>query len=154
MNISKIKKAGVLTIISFVSAGSLLAQSSELSDSAPSAGAVIGGAVSGLLGLLLGVLVIVGMWKIFVKAGQPGWASIIPIYNLYVLCQITAKPIWWLLLLILCPFINMIVLILLTLALAKSFGKGTGFALGMVFFPFVFYPILGFSDATYTAPQS
>ena len=55
---------------------------------------------------------------------------------------------------IVCPFVNFFVLILLTLALAKSFGKGTGFALGMIFFPFVFYPILGFGDATYTAPQS
>ena len=74
--------------------------------------------------------------------------------NLYVICQITAKPVWWLLLLIFCPFINFIVMILLTIALAKSFDKGTGFALGMVFLPFVFYPMLGFSDATYTAPQS
>ena len=154
MNIPNLKKAGIITILSLVSAGSLLAQSSDLSDSAPPAGVVIGGAVSGLFGLILGVLVIVGMWKIFVKAGQPGWASIIPIYNLYVLCQITAKPVWWLLLLILCPFVNFVILILLTLALAKSFGKGTGFALGMIFFPFVFYPILGFGDATYTAPQS
>ena len=99
------------------------------------------------------MLVIVGLWKIFVKAGEPGWAAIIPIYNLYIICKITAKPIWWLLLLIFCPPISFIFAILLTLALAKSFGKGVGFAIGMMLLPFVFYPILGFSDATYTAPQ-
>ena len=94
------------------------------------------------------------MWKIFVKAGEPGWAAIIPIYNLYIITKITAKPIWWLLLLLLCPFINIVFGILLTVALAKSFGKGVGFAIGMILLPFVFYPMLGFGDATYTAPPA
>ena len=99
------------------------------------------------------MVVIIGMWKVFVKAGQPGWASIIPIYNLFILCKITAKPVWWLLLLLFCPFVNIVVGIIITIALAKSFGKGTGFALGLIFLPFVFYPMLGFGDATYTAPS-
>ena len=152
MRPSNIKKLSFLSIFTLASAGSIFAQASDSADAAVPAGAIIGGVISSLIGLAITVLMIVGMWKIFVKAGQPGWASIIPIYNLYVICQITAKPVWWLLLLIFCPFINFIVLILLTIALAKSFEKGAGFALGMVFLPFVFYPILGFSDATYTAP--
>jgi len=154
MNTKTVKKLSIFSIASLASVGSIFAQSSDSSDAAVQAGAVVGGLISGLFGLAVAVLVIVGMWKIFVKAGQPGWASLIPIYNFYIICQITAKPVWWLLLIIFCPFINFIVIILLTLALAKSFGKGTGFALGMIFLPFVFYPMLGFSDATYTAPQS
>ena len=154
MNITNTKKAGIVSIASLVSASSLFAQSSDMADSSSQAGAAaaIGGAVGGLFGLVIAVIVIVGMWKIFVKAGEPGWAAIIPIYNLYIICKITAKPIWWLLLLVLCPFINIIFGILLTVALAKCFGKGIGFAIGMILLPFVFYPMLGFGSATYTAP--
>ncbi|MEI8310794.1 MAG: DUF5684 domain-containing protein, partial [Verrucomicrobiota bacterium] len=148
-----IKYLGALFIASLVSAGSVLAQSSSAPDDGSQAVAMIGGAIGGLLSLALTVLVIAGLWKIFVKAGEPGWAAIIPIYNVYIICKITAKPIWWLLMLIFCPPISFIFAILLTLALAKSFGKSVGFAIGMMLLPFVFYPILGFSDATYTAPQ-
>lgn len=154
MNITKIKKLSIFSVASLVSAGSLLAQSSDATDVAVQTGAVIGGAISGLFGLAITVLIIAGMWKVFSKAGQPGWGSLIPIYNLYILCTITAKPVWWLLLLLLCPGVNLVVMILLTIALAKSFGKGGGFAVGMILLPFVFYPILGFGDAAYTAPQS
>jgi len=154
MNSKNAMKAGIFSIVSLVSASSLFAQSSDSADNSVQVGAAIGGGIGGLFGLVIAVVVIVGMWKIFVKAGEPGWAAIIPIYNLYILCKITAKPIWWLLLLVLCPFINFIVLILLTVALAKSFGKGIGFAIGMILLPFVFYPILGFGSATYTAPPA
>ena len=153
MNITNTKKAGIFSIALLVSAGSLLAQSSD-SDSGVQVAAAVGGGVGGLLGLVIAIITIVGMWKIFVKAGEPGWAAIIPIYNMYIICKITAKPIWWLLLLLLCPFINFVVWILLSIALAKSFGKGVGFAIGMILLPFVFYPILGFGDATYTAPPA
>ena len=81
----------------------------------------------------------------FEKAGQPGWASIVPIYNLVVLLQIVNKPIWWIVLLLI-PLINIVILIMVSIALAEKFGKGGGFAVGMVFLPFVFYPMLGFGD--------
>ena len=153
MNLTQIKKLSVLSIASLAATGLVLAQGADASDNGSQAVAAVGGTVGGLFSLALTILVIAGMWKIFVKAGEPGWAAIIPIYNLFILCKITAKPIWWLLLLVLCPFVNLIVAILITLALAKGFGKGTGFAIGMILLPFVFYPMLGFGDATYTAPR-
>src|SRR5690348_14170664 len=72
------------------------------------------------------ILMIAAWWKIFTKAGQPGWASIIPIYNLYVWCKIVGRPWWWILLMLI-PFVNFIILIILIIDLAKSFGKGVGF---------------------------
>lgn len=94
------------------------------------------------------VLLIAGMWRVFQKAGKPGWAAIIPIYNIIVLLQITGKPIWWLVLYFI-PFVNVVVLVLVCIALARRFGKGVGFAIGLALLPFIFYPILGFGDATY-----
>ncbi len=94
------------------------------------------------------ILIIAGMWKAFVKAGQPGWASLIPIYNTIVLLQIADKPIWWILLLLI-PFVNLIVIILVCVAIAEKFGKGAGFGIGLAFLSFVFFPILGFGSATY-----
>ena len=103
------------------------------------------GAIVSLVYLVMIVAAIAGMWKVFEKAGQPGWASIVPIYNLVVLLQIVNKPIWWIVLLLI-PLINIVILIMVSIALAEKFGKGGGFAVGMVFLPFVFYPILGFGD--------
>ena len=97
------------------------------------------------------VLMIAAMWKIFSKAGQPGWASIIPIYNWVVWCQIVGRPVWWVLLLLLCfP----IFYIILSIDLAKSFGKGGGFAVGLILLPFIFFPVLGFGSATYQGPSA
>jgi uncharacterized membrane protein YhaH (DUF805 family) len=98
--------------------------------------------------LIILVLVIAGMWKTFVKAGKPGWAAIIPIYNLIVLLEIAGRPLWWIILLII-PFVNFIVLILVNIDIARKFGKGVGFAIGMLILPFIFWPMLGFGDATY-----
>lgn len=103
------------------------------------------GAIVSLVYLVMIVAAIAGMWKVFEKAGQPGWAAIVPIYNLFVLLQIVNKPIWWIVLLLL-PLINIVILIIVTIALAEKFGKGGGYAVGMVFLPFVFYPMLGFGD--------
>ena len=96
------------------------------------------------------VLLIAGMWRVFQKAGKPGWAAIIPIYNIIVLLQITGKPIWWLILYFI-PFVNVVVLVLVCIALARRFGKSVAFAIGLALLPFIFYPILGFGDATYGA---
>ena len=97
------------------------------------------------------VLIVVAMWKIFSKAGQPGWAAIIPIYNLFVWCKIVGRPAWWILLLLICfP----IFYIILCIDLAKSFGKGIGFALGLIFLSIIFFPILAFGSATYQGPSA
>ena len=112
-------------------------------------GAAAGGGVSSIVGLLVAVLVIAGMWKVFTKAGKPGWAAIIPIYNVIVLLQIAGKPLWWIVLLFI-PIVNIVIAAMVMIGVAKAFGKGTGFALGLLFLSPIFIPILGFSDAQYT----
>jgi hypothetical protein len=104
-----------------------------------------------IIALVVTVICIVAYWKVFTKAGQPGWACIIPIYNTIVLLQIIRKPLW-IIVLCLVPYVNFIVGIYLMYELAKAFGKGPGFTVGMVLLPFIFFPILGFGDAQYTAP--
>lgn len=98
--------------------------------------------------MLLSVLMLVAMWKVYVKAGQPGWACLVPIYNIVVMCNI-AKVSPWIILAMLIPFVNFIVMIYLYFKLAESFGKGFGFTVGMILLPFVFWPILAFGDAEY-----
>lgn len=93
-------------------------------------------------------LVLVGMWKAFVKAGQPGWAGIIPIYNIIVLVRMANKPMWWVIMFFI-PIAQIIFPILLGIEIAKMFGKGGGFGVGLAFLPFIFWPILGFGDAKY-----
>ena len=109
--------------------------------------------VSLIVGLLIGLLIIVAMWKVFAKAGQPGWASIIPIYNLYIWCKIVGRPWWWILLMLI-PFVNFIVGIILSIDLAKSFGKGVGFGIGLALLGIIFWPILGFGSAQYQGPAA
>ena len=99
------------------------------------------------------ILMIAAWWKIFTKAGQPGWACIIPIYNLYVWCKIVGRPWWWILLMLI-PFVNFIILIILIIDLAKSFGKGVGFGIGLFLLPIIFFPILGFGSAQYQGPAA
>jgi hypothetical protein len=100
----------------------------------------------------LAIFMIVAVWKVFSKAGEPGWAAIVPIYNVIVLLKIAGKPLWWIILFII-PVANLIVGILTALGLSKNFGKSDGFGIGLVFLPFVFYPILGFGSATYVGPK-
>lgn len=101
-----------------------------------------------LVMLAVAVVEIVAMWKLFTKAGKPGWASIIPIYNLIVLFQIAGmNPLMILLELI--PIANIVVMIMLYVNLAKKFGKGGGFAAGLIFLNFIFMLILAFGDAQY-----
>ena len=105
----------------------------------------------GIIYLALIVCLIVTMWKIFTKAGKPGWASIIPIYNVFVMLDIAGKPAWWFLLFLI-PFVNFIVGILVIAGIATNFGKGGGFVVGMILLPIVFYPILAFGSAQYSKP--
>ena len=111
------------------------------------------GIVGGLIYLGIIVLMIASAWKVFAKAGEPGWAAIIPIYNMVVALKIAGKPIWWIIGFFV-PVVNFIVLILLCVAIAKAFGKGMGFAIGLLLLGFVFLPILAFGDAKYTAPSA
>jgi hypothetical protein len=106
-----------------------------------------------LFQLAIIVLGIVSGWKVFTKANKPGWAVLIPIYNVYVLTQIVGRP-WWFILLLLIPLVNIIVGIVLSIDLAKSFGKGAGFGLGLALLGFIFYPILAFGSATYKGPSA
>jgi len=118
---------------------------------------IIGGSVLQLevLGLFLVIvpllpliLIIAGVWKTFEKADQPGWAAIIPIFNLYVLLNVVGRPVWWLILFFV-PIINVIVGVILCVDTAKAFGKGVGYALGLFFLPFVFWPLIGFGAPRY-----
>ncbi len=88
------------------------------------------------------------LWKIFVKAGKPGWGCIVPIYNVILQLEIADRPIWWIFLMFI-PFVNVVVGIIITLDIAKAFGKGTGFAVGMIFLPFIFFAILAFDSSQY-----
>ena len=98
--------------------------------------------------LIFVVIMVLASWRIFQKASKPGWASIIPIYNLIVMLQIIKKPLWWIVLFFI-PFVSAITGIIISYNLAKAFGKGVGFTFGLIFLPFIFYPILGFGEAKY-----
>ena len=124
----------------------LMAQASEQ-------GVGIGFVVFLVIYLGLVVFMIASMWKVFTKAGQPGWAILIPIYNMYIMLKIAGKPDWWLLLMFI-PIVNIIVGIIAVVSLAANFGKGVGFAIGLILLPMVFYPILAFGDAKYMAAQA
>jgi hypothetical protein len=149
MNIHSCTKITLLGIsASLFTPGSLLAQTSSNYQGASS-----GGGFGSLVSLVICILTIVGLWKVFVKAGQPGWASIIPIYNAYIICKIVGKPGWWVILLFI-PLVNIIIAIILVLGLAKSFGQSALFGIGMLLLGFVFIPILGFGAATYKGPSA
>ena len=101
-----------------------------------------------LLQLAVIVAVIAGFWQVFVKAGKPGWACLIPIYNIIVLLEIAGKPLWWLILLLI-PLVGLVMSFIINIALAEKFGKGAGFGVGLTLLPFIFFPILGFGNAGY-----
>jgi Family of unknown function (DUF5684) len=103
--------------------------------------------------LLIALFVIVAMWKVFTKAGRPGWAAIIPIYNMYVWCKIVGRPGWWVILMLI-PLVNIIVGIIVCIDMAKSFGKGVGFGIGIALLGIIFLPILGFGSAQYQGPSA
>jgi hypothetical protein len=146
---------------------------------APLVGAAFGMAIMMIIviaavSLLISILIIVAQWFIYSKAGQPGWAAIVPFYNMIVLLKIVGRPAWWIcwflqiilfdlifimnqglttmLLLMLSGITAMVFSVIITNSLSKSFGKDAGFTVGLIFLPYVFYPILGFGKATYIGP--
>jgi hypothetical protein len=117
------------------------------------AGAAAGGAAMliNCITLIVALLAIVGMWKTFSKAGKPGWAAIIPIYNTIVALEICGRPIWWIILFLI-PCVGLIVAIIVFIDVAKSFGKGAGIGILMLFG--IGWIILGFGDAQYKGPAA
>ncbi len=124
------------------------------SDYSSSGGILAGiGATFFIIYLAIIIVSIAGMWKAFEKAGKPGWAAIIPIYNTYILIEIVGKPGIWLLWLLI-PCVNIVFAIWLLNLVSKSFGKSEGFTVGLILFGFIFWPILGFGDARYLGPSA
>ena len=113
------------------------------------AAAAVGGAVGFLVYLALIVAWLAGMWKAFAKAGKPGFAAIIPVYQQIIWLELAGKPIWWIILMVFVPCVNLVILIIVLIEVAKAYGKGAGFGIGLLLLPFIFWPILGFGDARY-----
>jgi hypothetical protein len=88
------------------------------------------------------------LWRVFTKAGQPGWQAFIPIWNAAVVLHIARRSAWWLLLLLI-PIIDVVAVIVVAIDLARSFGKGGLFAIGLILLPPIFLLILGFGSARY-----
>src|ERR1051325_588981 len=97
---------------------------------------------------LIGLFVLITFWRLFTKAGQPGWAILIPIYNIIVMLRVAGRPWWWLFLLIL-----IIPALFIHFDMAKSFGKSSAFGVGLLFLGIIFYPILAFGNAVYVGPR-
>lgn len=97
------------------------------------------------------VLLVASNWVIFTKAGEAGWKSVVPIYGLCVLARIVGRPAWWGLLMFV-PLINLVVAVVLSLDLAKSFSKGAGFGWGIALLGPIFFPMLAFGDNSYAGP--
>lgn len=106
-----------------------------------------------ILCLHIRVIQTVALWFIFRKADEPGWAAIIPVYNILVTIKVAGKP-WWYILLLLIPIVNIVIAVLILNGLSKNFGKGGWFTVGLFFLRFIFLPILGFGKAPYTGDKS
>jgi len=106
-----------------------------------------------IIGLAVAVLEIVAIWFVFVKAGEPGWAVLIPIYNYLVMIKIAGKP-WWFILLMLIPVVNIVIAVLVLHGISTNFGKDAGFTIGLIFLGFIFFPILGFDKSQFTGDKS
>jgi uncharacterized protein DUF5684 len=107
-----------------------------------------GSALGLLIEIILIIVLIAAGWVIFAKAGRPGWAAIIPIYNTLVMLNIVGRP-WWWLLLMLVPLLNIIIWIIVMNDLSSSFGHGIGFTLGLIFLAPIFGLILAFGGSEY-----
>ena len=103
--------------------------------------------------IIISIIMVIAHWKIYEKAGKPGWAAIIPIYNIIVLLEIVGKPIWWIFL-ILFPCTSFIFAIWTVNLLSKSFGQSEGFTVGLLLLGFIFYPILAFGNYQYLGPAA
>ena len=101
-----------------------------------------------LIALVVGVFMVAAMWRVFTKAGQPGWGVLIPFYNVVLMLRIAGKPGWWLIFFFI-PVINLVVQIVMTIDIARNFGRSGWFAAGLIFLPIIFFPILAFGESVY-----
>lgn len=106
-----------------------------------------------IFGITILILEIVALWFTLEKAGEPGWAAIIPIYNYLMVIKIAGKP-WWFILLFLIPIVNVVIYIVILHGLSKNFGKDGWFTAGLFFFRFIFLAILGFGKSVYSGDKS
>lgn len=123
----------------------------DTTDTSASSGA--GGVIFLIIALGIGIFYLAALWAIYAKAGKPGWACIIPIYSTIVLLQICGRPWWWFLLMFI-PVVNIVLGFIVLYDLSKSFGRGAGFLLGLIFLGFIFYPVLGFGGSRYVGPAA
>lgn len=98
-----------------------------------------------LIVLAVVLLTIAAIWKVFERAGEPGWAVLVPIYNLYVLTKVARVSGWWVLAMIV-PFLGIVAAFVVAIGVAQRFGKSTGFGIGIALLPFLFYPMLAWGD--------
>jgi len=134
-----------------MSISALLLQNDGASAAAGAGLAAIGGMML-LFWLAIAVVAIVGMWKVFVKAGQPGWAVLIPFYNAYVMLKIAGRPGWWLLLFFI-PLVNIAIAIVVAIDIAKAFGQSAVFGVVLLFLlGIIGYLVLGFGNYQYRKP--
>lgn len=131
----------------------LLYQTSLSPDPAVETAAAGVSAVVFILYIAVAVLIFASMWKVFTKAGKPGWAALVPFYNIVVLLRIVGKPVWWLVLYFI-PFVSLIPAIIVSHELSKKFGFGVGMTLLQIFLPFIAYPVLGFGSAQYQSGEA
>jgi hypothetical protein len=113
-----------------------------------------------IIAFAFAIFILVAMWRIFTKAGQPGWKAIIPLYNTYILLKIVGRPGWWLLLFLasVIPFVGAIVTLVVAVIvyndLAKSFGRDVGYTILLIFLPVVGFPLLAWGSAKYQGPAA
>lgn len=100
---------------------------------------------------VIAILFVIAGWRVFEKAGEAGWKILIPIYNTIVLLKIVGRPWWWVLLMLI-PIVGFVIWIVVAIGLSKSFGHGGGFAVGLIFLPFIFGLILGLGGDRYVGP--
>jgi hypothetical protein len=112
-------------------------------------GSSAAGGIGVILYLAIIVFFIVTFWKVFEKAGRPGWAAIIPIYNVYIYCKVAGRPGWWILLFLI-PIVNIVIGAIVAIDVAKHFSKSTAFGVGLWLLAFIFAPILAFGPATFS----
>jgi len=130
-------------VLALLESGTVFAQAKGANGGGAALGAMFYVLYFGLI-----VLYLVGMWKVYTKAGEPGWAAIIPIYNVWVLARIGGKPEWWGLLLFI-PCVGIIFAIIICLGVAERFGQSTIFGIGLAILGFICFPVLGFGSAKY-----
>ena len=120
-----------------------------LQDDSGAVGGLLAGGFMMIVMLAIAVVFIAGLWKVFTKAGQPGWAALVPIYNFYVLTQIAGRPAWWIVLMLI-PLVSIVVMALLAIDIAKAFGQSAVFGIVMLFLLLpIGYLVLGFGNYQY-----